>query len=690
MPVTTYAFDPTGTNPANRVLGEQHVITAVNFRDYNYFIPNFAPFFADNITISFRDTQGNPRVLTEGVDYYFSHGFISASKACAKPVFGSICFLDNETAGVIQINYQTIGGIWTLSSSEITSILADSLVNPRITAWEQITNLPITFPVVSHEWNLVDMVGASALIDELENIRNAILAGSGGGLSTHIAARNNPHEVSKEQVGLGNVQNYPMATLQQGIDGVLSTVYMSPAAVKAAIDNASSVSVATHAARTDNPHATTKTQVGLGNVDNFATASNAQALAGTATNLFMTPAATKVVADSVTAALNTHIADTLNPHAVTKDQVGLYNVQNYDIATVTEAQDGTVSNKYMTPIRVKQAISAIALTALATHTADNSNPHATTKGQVGLGSVQNYAVATLAEAQDATSNSAYMTPLRTAQTISALATQTVAAHANLANNPHSVTASQVGAYTTAQTDTLLNDKLDKTATAANTSAFESRSFAVAKAEILAGTASNSDHLNGYTADSLFDAYDAYSMRVSRQTDAGAPGAPYSYFKIATIQPTDLIAGYTPDVGEYSSTKRDAVLIISGGNSPSSVADGVHVVQVSLRNIITTDSNWSVSGMSVPNLRAINWLDFGVTEEITFGLSYSGGIVTLYARCPNGTTGFSVTSLDRNCTLIRLQYLGTTAPGSSVFKNTENFMAAKIKSIEDRIYALEHP
>lgn len=690
MPVTTYAFDPTGTNPANRVTGEQHVITAVNFRDYNYFIPDFAPFFSDNISISFKDTLGNPRTLTEGVDYYFSHGFISASKACAKPIFGSICFLDNETAGVIQISYQTVGGIWTLSSSEITTILADSLLNPRITAWEQITNLPITFPVVSHEWNLVDMVGASALIDELENIRNAILAGTGGGLSAHIAARNNPHEVTKDQVGLGLVQNYPMATLQQGIDGILSTVYMSPAAVKAAIDTASSVSVTAHASRTDNPHATTKSQVGLGNVDNYATASNAQALAGTATNLFMTPAATKAVADTVTAALNTHIADSLNPHGVTKDQVGLFNVQNYDIASVTEAQDGTVTNKYMTPVRVKQAIAAVALTALNTHAADASNPHAVTKGQVGLGSVQNYAVATLAEAQDATSNATYMTPLRTAQTIAALATQTVSVHANLSNNPHSVTAAQVGAYTTSQTDALLTDKLDRTATAANSSAFESRNFAVAKAEILAGTASNADHLNGYTADALFDTFDAYSLRVSRQTDATAPGAPYSYFKIATIQPTDLIAGYTPDPTEYSSTKRDAVLIVSGGNSPSSVSDGVHVVQVSLRNIITTDTTWSSSGLSVPNLRAINWLDFDAAEQITFGLSYSGGVATLYARCPNGTTGFSVTSLDRNCTLIDLQYLGTNAPGSSVFKNTENLMAVKIKSLEDRIYALEHP
>ena len=44
-------------------------------------------------------------------------------------------------------------------------------------------------------------------------------------------------------------------------------------------------------ARRDNPNQVTKAQVGLGLVDNFATATGADAVAGTAANLFLTPAA---------------------------------------------------------------------------------------------------------------------------------------------------------------------------------------------------------------------------------------------------------------------------------------------------------------------------------------------------------------------------------------------------------------
>jgi hypothetical protein len=44
--------------------------------------------------------------------------------------------------------------------------------------------------------------------------------------------------------------------------------------------------------RTDNPHQVTKAQVGLGSVSNYPDASNAEAIAGTATDRFMTPAST--------------------------------------------------------------------------------------------------------------------------------------------------------------------------------------------------------------------------------------------------------------------------------------------------------------------------------------------------------------------------------------------------------------
>src|SRR5690606_14798302 len=59
--------------------------------------------------------------------------------------------------------------------------------------------------------------------------------------------------------------------------------------------------------------------------------------------------------------LDAHIADKNNPHGVTKAQVGLGSVENYGVATQAEAEAGTVNNKYMTPLRTKQAIDALAV-----------------------------------------------------------------------------------------------------------------------------------------------------------------------------------------------------------------------------------------------------------------------------------------------------------------------------------------
>ena len=46
-------------------------------------------------------------------------------------------------------------------------------------------------------------------------------------------------------------------------------------------------------------------------------------------------------------------------HTHTASQVGLGNVQNYGIATQAQAQAGTANNVYMTPLRVKEAISSL-------------------------------------------------------------------------------------------------------------------------------------------------------------------------------------------------------------------------------------------------------------------------------------------------------------------------------------------
>lgn len=55
-----------------------------------------------------------------------------------------------------------------------------------------------------------------------------------------------------------------------------------------------------------------------------------------------------------------HVSKTDNPHGVTKAQVGLGSVQNYGLASQAQSEAGTVDTAYMTPLRTKQAINKLA------------------------------------------------------------------------------------------------------------------------------------------------------------------------------------------------------------------------------------------------------------------------------------------------------------------------------------------
>jgi hypothetical protein len=83
-----------------------------------------------------------------------------------------------------------------------------------------------------------------------------------------------------------------------------------------------------HTSRTDNPHNTTKAQVGLGNADN-------------------TKDMDKPVSTAQAAAIADHTNNKNNPHNVTKDQVGLGNVDN------TKDADKPVSTLQQTALNLK-------------------------------------------------------------------------------------------------------------------------------------------------------------------------------------------------------------------------------------------------------------------------------------------------------------------------------------------------
>ena len=443
MSTTVYKFDPTMSNAANVVRNEQHVITSVNFRDYHYVIPNFAPFFAENLTIKMQYPNGTTRPMIEGKDYYLGFQFMDASATTNHPLYGAIEFLDTDTEGVLTITYNTVGGKWTLTPQRILEILANNLRNPRITSWEQVENPPERFPPIDHPHDIVDFKTMTDVQLSVDRVRDAILANSGGGLAAHIGNYANPHNVTKAQVGLGSVLNYGIATTIEAQAGTGNVKYMTPLRVKEAIDVLAANLVDLHANRTDNPHGTTKTHVGLSAVQNYGIATQQEAVAGVVANKYMTPERVMNVVSITNAALATHMADFDNPHKVTKDHVGLFNVQNYPVASQEEARAGSLNDRYMTPLRTTQLVAEYVYTAMRTHSDRTDNPHGVSKQQVGLGNVMDYPIATLDEAQAGARNDRYVTPYLVKQSIGAISGE-LGNHATDTNNPHGVTKAQVG------------------------------------------------------------------------------------------------------------------------------------------------------------------------------------------------------------------------------------------------------
>lgn len=435
-----YPFDPQGTLPSNLIQGERQVISPPDWTDFYFIVPKATPYFAKSLKLVL---QPSGKVLTEGVDYNPGHRFHDASLQCASDVYGSIVFLDRTLSGVVDMAYQTLGGDWTVDSVTIAQVLANVQDNPRTTTWEEVVNVPYQFPPIDHPWDVVDMTGAKDVVDALDRMTEALLQSGDKGLANHLADFNNPHRVTAAQVNLGNVPNLPMASTDDAVAGVSNAAFMSPALTASAINVQALKPLNDHINNTNNPHGVTAAQVSLGLVNNFGWASTQDAATGVATNGYMNAALTKAaIAAQAIAPLNAHLADTDNPHQVTAGQLGLGNVPNYPMATLTEALAGNATDRMMSPALVRQVMNGNLGGSLAAHIADHNNPHQVTAEQVNLGKVNNFPMATNDQAVAGSDTQSYMSPaLTAAYTTQALGPLTQ--HISNLNNPHQTTAAQV-------------------------------------------------------------------------------------------------------------------------------------------------------------------------------------------------------------------------------------------------------
>lgn len=127
----------------------------------------------------------------------------------------------------------------------------------------------------THRHKVADIDGLEAIIgNQTTNKANQ------ADLTAHIQNKNNPHNVTKQQVGLGNVTNVEQASkqdFQHHLDNHNNPHSVTKAQVGLGnvmnVEQASKTDFDAHATNRNNPHSVTKHQVGLGNVDNVRQAS---------------------------------------------------------------------------------------------------------------------------------------------------------------------------------------------------------------------------------------------------------------------------------------------------------------------------------------------------------------------------------------------------------------------------------
>ena len=342
MSLQEYPYDPTGVNKDNLILDEQHSVNEANYRDYYFIVPEAAPFHITNFKARWVH-NGDVKELEEKKDFAFAIPSINGRNATGKLVYGAITIINPDIKnGIIAIDYQTIGGETIADRNYILTRIAERVYNPRLTTWENVTDKWSVYPPTEHPQDFDTFVGQKQLIDAILSIANKVTENNSQlGIVKHLLAIDNPHNTTKEQVGLSDVENLPVASLEEVIAPTPVRKYVTQDTLMTVLTGISSDTneieeAIRHIQELLNNHITNKD------------AHDIPLLKNAISSIQENVNANRTDLNTITNKLNQHIINTDNPHSTTKEQVGLGNVDNYLTATMDEVLNRDEIDKFVT------------------------------------------------------------------------------------------------------------------------------------------------------------------------------------------------------------------------------------------------------------------------------------------------------------------------------------------------------
>lgn len=248
-------FDVRGTNPNNKVVKEEILIED---KTCPWVIPNGSPFFGDY------PANGVPIVtvynaagvaLTRDTDYWVEEEFIPLVAVTGRPI---MCFVRLSDAVLaantkVFVSYQSTGAYFVVRNG-LKDLLEKVKTPGRTVDWNQIIDLPLTFPAGMHYHNIkTELTGWFELTS----------------FFVHIAK---------------SIQQRPYGPWQQ-----ISTPIKAFFDQLYALRDAQNTRVNSHSLNYNNPHVFTKLMAEMDKHPNYATGNLADHIVGTAANLLATP-----------------------------------------------------------------------------------------------------------------------------------------------------------------------------------------------------------------------------------------------------------------------------------------------------------------------------------------------------------------------------------------------------------------
>jgi len=258
-------FDVRGTNPNNTVVKEEIVIKD---KTCPWVIPNGAPFFGDypvnNVAIvTVYNAAGV--ALTRDTDYWVEEEFIPLVAVTGRPI---MCFIRLSDAVLaanakVFVSYQSTGAYFVVRNG--LQQLLDKVQKPeRVIDWNQVIEIPATFPAGHHWHNIKTELGdwfeltkffvhiaksiqqrpyapwqqistpIKAFFDQLYAARDL----QNTRTNTHSQDYNNPHVYTKVLAEMDKHPNYATGTVADHITGTASNLLATPEGVMAIVDDA--------------------------------------------------------------------------------------------------------------------------------------------------------------------------------------------------------------------------------------------------------------------------------------------------------------------------------------------------------------------------------------------------------------------------------------------------------------------